>query len=62
MEQYLHMVKQEQEKHMVGDFENEEKKAIIPRAFDYIFDKIKKIQKKKKKPIFQLKYHSFKFI
>ena len=47
---------------MVGDFENEEKKGIIPRAFDYIFDKIKKFKKMKKKPIFQLKYHSFKFI
>ena len=43
------MVKQQQEKHMVGDFENEEKKGIIPRAFDYIFDKIIKIQKNEEK-------------
>ena len=25
---------------MVGDFENEENKGIIPRAFDYIFQKV----------------------
>ena len=37
---------------MVGDFENEEKKGIIPRAFDYIFDKIKKIQKNEEKTNF----------
>ena len=39
---------------MVGDFENEENKGIIPRAFDYIFDKIKKIQKNEEKTNFSI--------
>ncbi len=39
---------------MVGDFENEEKKGIIPRAFDYIFDQIKKIKKNEDKTNFSI--------
>ena len=30
---------------MVGEFENEEKKGIIPRSFDYIFQKISDLKK-----------------
>jgi len=28
---------------MVGDFENEKNKGIIPRSFDFIFNKIKQV-------------------
>ena len=31
---------------MVGDFEDQEYKGIIPRSFDYLFERIKQIQGK----------------
>ena len=33
---------------MVGDFEDQEYKGIIPRSFDYLFERIKQIQGKEK--------------
>ena len=33
---------------MVGDFEDQEYKGIIPRSFDYLFEKIKQLQGKEK--------------
>ena len=46
MEQYLHMVKQELTYTMVGEFMDDKLKGIIPRSFDYIFNKIEENQKK----------------
>ena len=39
---------------MVGEFLDEEKKGIVPRAFDYIFEKIKFFQKKDEKTKFSV--------
>ena len=39
---------------MVGDFENEENKGIIPRAFDYIFQKLKENNKNEKNDKFEV--------
>ena len=47
MEQYLHMVKQELTYTMVGEFMDDKLKGIIPRSFDYIFNKIEENQKKR---------------
>ena len=33
---------------MVGDFEDQEYKGIIPHSFDYLFERIKQIQGKEK--------------
>ena len=39
---------------MVGEFENEEKKGIIPRSFDYIFQKISDLKKSDENSIFSI--------